>query len=281
MFAPSLSRKTLANIMKNKIAIILLSVFGTVISQNNCKDYKENYIPKNLKDAIEYLNCQWSESDKKEFQSKDEKDAVTEIHFGTGQGIRNSWELWKGKNRISKFFKSKGIFHPDDMSSIILTSFHRTLNNKPIDLNAQIDYYKSYWKKISKTNEEKQKLIENNFNTFKVGDTVKIAFRKEKNITEKLKAYRVQKYENAEEIADCYFTGIVTDKKEKRKVKYDYIRREKGVEKFSLSISITDFCGYTEGKFSSTAMYYDLDDIIAKNKEYHFSLEHFIIEKVK
>lgn len=43
--------------MKNAFTIILLIVFGMVFSQDNCKDYKENYIPKNLKDAIEYLNC--------------------------------------------------------------------------------------------------------------------------------------------------------------------------------------------------------------------------------
>lgn len=267
--------------MRNAIAIILLFVFGTVFSQNDCKDYKENYIPKNLKDAIEYLNCEWSESDKSEFKSKDESDAVTELHFGTGQGIRNGWELWKGKNRISKYFKSKGIFHPDDMSSMILTSFHRKLNDKPIDLKAQIDHYKSYWEKISKEKEKEEKLIENNFNSFKVGDTVQIAFRKTKNTKEKLKVYRVQKHENPEEMADCYFIGVVTDKKEKRKVRYDYIKRKKGVEKFSISVSIKDFCGYAEGEFSSTAMYYDLDDIIEKDKEYHFSLEHFIIEKVK
>ncbi|OMP29730.1 DUF6794 domain-containing protein [Mangrovimonas sp. DI 80] len=267
--------------MKNAIAIILLFAFGTVSSQDDCKEYKENYIPKNLKDAIEYLDCEWSESDKTEFKDKEESYAVTELHFGTGQGIRNGWGLWKGKNRISKFFKSKGIFHPDDMSSIILTSFHRKLNEKPIDLKTQIEYYKNYWDKISKENEKEEMLIEKNFNNFKIGDTVKIAFSKAKNSGEKLKVYRVQKHENPEDIADCYFIGVVTDKKEKRKVKYDYIKKEKGVEKFTLTVSIKDFCGYTEGEFSSTAMYYDLDDIIEKDKEYHFSLEYFIIEKLK
>ncbi|NJW55826.1 DUF6794 domain-containing protein, partial [Salinimicrobium oceani] len=93
----------------------------------------------------EYLNCQWSESDKIEFQNKEENTAVTELHFGSGMGIRNGWELWEGKNRIARYFKRKGISHPDDMSSIILTSFHRTLNNRPIDLNGQISYHKKYW----------------------------------------------------------------------------------------------------------------------------------------
>lgn len=267
--------------MKNTIAIILLCAISIVFSQDNCKDYNESYIPKNLNDAIEYLNCKWSESDKAEFKNKEESDAVGALHFGTGKGIRNNWELWKGKNQISKFFKSRGIFHPDDMSAIILTSFHRKLNEKPIDLEIQINDSKSYWNKIDKENQIKEKSIENEFTSFMVGDSVKIAFRKEKNIKEKLRAYRVQKHENPDEIADCYFSGIITDKKIKRKIKYDYIKRKKGVEKYTLTISIKDFCGYSEGKFSSNAMYYDHDDIIEKNKEYHFSLEHFIIKKIE
>ena len=34
--------------MKNAITVILLFVSVTVFSQGDCKDYKENYIPKNL-----------------------------------------------------------------------------------------------------------------------------------------------------------------------------------------------------------------------------------------
>lgn len=156
--------------MKNTIAIILLFIFGTVFSQGNCKDYKENYIPKDLKDAIEYLNCEWLESDKTEFKNKEERDAVSELHFTTGMGIRNGWELWKGKNRISRFFKSKGISQPDDISSIILTSFHRNLNNKPIELDEQIRYYKAYWNRLK----NQKKDIKQQFKKLKVGEVVKV-----------------------------------------------------------------------------------------------------------
>lgn len=266
--------------MKNTITISLICVLSTVFSKENCKDFNESYIPKNLNDAIVYLNCKWSESDKTEFKNKEENDAVSELHFGTGKGIRNNWELWKGKNRISKFFKSKGIFHPDDISAIILTSFHRQLNEKPIDLETQINDSKNYWNKIEKENEIKEKSIENEFYSFMVGDSVKIAFRKEINIEDKLKVYRVQKHENPEEMANCYFKGGITDKRIKNKIKYENTKRKKGIEKYTLTISIKDFCGYNEGKFSSNAMYYDHDDIIEKNKEYHFSLEYFIIEKI-
>jgi hypothetical protein len=156
--------------MKNNIIIILLFTFGSIFSQEDCKKFKEDYVPKNLNDAIECLNCQWSESDKNEFKNKEEKDAVIELHFGKGMGIRNDWKLWKGKNRLSRFFNAKGISHPDDMSSIILTSFHRKLNNKPINLDEQISYYKDYWERLK----NKKKNIKENFKELEKGDIVKV-----------------------------------------------------------------------------------------------------------
>src|SRR5690606_13869140 len=107
-------------------------------SQADCGKYSDDYIPKDLNDALEYLTCTWTDKDKEDFKSKDEKIAVSELHMGTGQGIRNGWGLWQRKNSLYHYFKSKGVFHPDDISSIILTSFHRQLNNKEIDLDGQV-----------------------------------------------------------------------------------------------------------------------------------------------
>jgi hypothetical protein len=39
-----------------------------------------------------------------------------------------------------------GIFHPDDMSGIILDSFWRHLHSQPIKLEEQTAYYQEYWK---------------------------------------------------------------------------------------------------------------------------------------
>ena len=60
-----------------------------------------------------------------------------------GRVIRNSWGLWsKNKNELVKHFNSLKITHPDDMSAIILTSFHRFLNNENLNLKKQIRFYK-------------------------------------------------------------------------------------------------------------------------------------------
>lgn len=66
---------------------------------------------------------------------------------GLGLEIRNGWGLWKG-SRLYHFFNTKGIFHPDDMSVIIRTSYYRNLKGIEIDLDKQILNYQTYWKNI-------------------------------------------------------------------------------------------------------------------------------------
>lgn len=254
------------NHMKNTISIILLFVFGIVYSQNDCKDFKEDYIPKNLKDAIQYLTCEWPESEKTEFKNKEEDDAVTELHFGTGMGIRNSWDLWKGKNGLSRFFKSKGIFHPDDMSSIILTSFHRELNNNPIDLASQIKYYKSYWenarKEFEKEEQNQIELSKKEFDNFEINDSVKIEFRINKQVKNAW-AYPIQKYPDLNEEPNCYINGTIRKKKNKT--------RKRG--KYVLTIFLTDICGNQRAIFGGE------EDGLKINHEYDFSLMGFKISK--
>ncbi len=256
--------RDVSNHMKNTMTAILLLVFSTIFSQSDCQEYKDNYIPKNLQDAIEYLDCQWSESDKIAFQNKDENTAVTELHFGTGMGIRNGWELWKGKNRISRYFRSKGISHPDDMSSIILTSFHRKLNNKPIDLNSQIDYYRNYWeeanKEIKQADQRQDELIKEEFDNFEINDSVKIAIKINKQ-GKNVWAYRIQKYPDLNEEPDCYINGKITDKKKKT--------RKRG--KYVLTVLVNDICGYNKAIFNGE------ENGLNTNQEYDFSLQNFKI----
>ena len=48
-----------------------------------------------------------------------------------------------------------GIYHPDDMSGIILDSYHRYLTGKEIKLEEQIKFYQDYWKKANEQNKKK------------------------------------------------------------------------------------------------------------------------------
>ncbi|WP_066632763.1 DUF6794 domain-containing protein [Labilibacter marinus] len=150
--------------------IIILTIFSTsIFAQVDCEKYSDKYIPIDLNDALNFLDCKWSKSDKDSFKTKPENDAVTEMHFGTGMGIRNSWGLWKGNSGISKYFRDLGINHPDDMSGIILTSFHRHLNDTDIKLDEQVKFYTDYWEKSKQAeiNRKRKK-----FNEFSVNDSV-------------------------------------------------------------------------------------------------------------
>ena len=149
--------------------MILLLIPTTVLSQINCDKYPENYIPKDLDDALTYLDCIWSKADKDIFKEKPETEAVLELHFGTGMSIRNAWGLWGSEKYIANYFRTLGIFHPDDMSAIILTSFHRYLNDIDLNLDEQIKFYLDYWEKLQ-TAELERRI--NKFNEFSINDTV-------------------------------------------------------------------------------------------------------------
>ncbi len=70
---------------------------------------------------------------------------LASINHSTGMWLRNNYGLWS-RTCLVDFFWSKGIFHPEDMAAILLTSYHRYLNAKPIQLEDQIKMYKDYWK---------------------------------------------------------------------------------------------------------------------------------------
>lgn len=104
------------------------------------------YIPKDLDDCFAQLEKRLSKETVAKMKGGPEKDMVL-YHHGFGTWLRNRWGLWKG-SRLSKWFNDRGIQHPDDMSGIILRSFWRHLNGKPIKLDDQIKHYQDYWKKV-------------------------------------------------------------------------------------------------------------------------------------
>jgi hypothetical protein len=102
------------------------------------------YVPQDLEDALRELNHMLSPAFVIEFRA--DSAAPMKAHFGLGLWMRNNWGLWAG-SRLSRYFNCQGIFHPDDMSGIILTSYWRQLNGRPIDLRGQIAEYHDYWRK--------------------------------------------------------------------------------------------------------------------------------------
>ncbi len=106
---------------------------------------KTNTFPPTLPMPWRILKKTLSKEDLQAIQASDDEDMAA-YHFGLGMGLRNAWGIW-GDSRLSKHFNSLGISHPDDMSSIILTSLWRELHRQPVRLEEQVAYYRDYWKR--------------------------------------------------------------------------------------------------------------------------------------
>ena len=82
-----------------------------------------------------------------EFKEMKEYSAGATVHHSGGMSMRNNLGFWQEDSEWHKWFKERGIWHADDMSGIVFDSFHRKLNDKPIDFEGQVKYYQEYWEK--------------------------------------------------------------------------------------------------------------------------------------
>jgi hypothetical protein len=104
-------------------------------------------IPNNLGEAIKFLEKNLKPEDREHLVKNLGKDPW--IHFGFGMNMRNNWKLWEKGTPLHDWFERVGIFHADDMSSIINKSFVRYIKNEPIELEEQVKHYQDYWKHVN------------------------------------------------------------------------------------------------------------------------------------
>lgn len=101
-------------------------------------------VPASLEECFEPLKKAFRSEDLEKFRSTPEDSVVGTYHFSAGMWIRNRWGLW-GESPLYQSFSSKGVFHPDDVSAIILLSFWRHLHGKPLEVDTQIARIKKDW----------------------------------------------------------------------------------------------------------------------------------------
>jgi hypothetical protein len=131
------------------------------------------YIPKDLNDCFRRIDALWNDSTKQKVKSWTEDEFSGRAHLGFGMWMRNNWQLWAG-SRLSSYFNTLGIYHPEDMSGIILDSYHRHLTKRALDLPAQVHYYQAYWKKARQQEAERE---QTHFAAYHVGDTITYRYR--------------------------------------------------------------------------------------------------------
>lgn len=116
------------------------------------------YVPKNLEDCHKELDRGLSRSAKHLLAADPntlttrQKDALFELgHFGLGMWMRNNWGLWQ-EGPLAKYFNELGIYHPDDMSGIIMESYIAKLRGEGYDIDGAISAYHRYWQQVKEPN---------------------------------------------------------------------------------------------------------------------------------
>ena len=95
--------------------------------------HKERYFglkprqPRTLEEAVRWLEHQLGDMCAELKRAPEE--GLSALHHSIGRHVRNELK----------------IDHPDDMSGLILTTLHRHLNGKPLDIEAQVCKYHEYW----------------------------------------------------------------------------------------------------------------------------------------
>jgi len=101
-----------------------------------------NIIPNNLGEAVTKL--------KKKITYDEYEDIVSgkinniDLHMTVGVKIRNEWGLISGSN-LCDYFLNLGLFHPDDMSGIILEKLFADIRCEKFNLTERINFYREYW----------------------------------------------------------------------------------------------------------------------------------------
>lgn len=122
----------------------------------------EVYIPKDLTDAFVQLNKLIEDADKKAFKQATEEEVSKKLYFSLGRWIVVNWGFGAG-SRLSHYIKGIGVNHPEDMAHFVIVSYHRSLNNKDLNVKEQVAFYKERRKEfLAKRNPEIQAILENN-----------------------------------------------------------------------------------------------------------------------
>lgn len=107
------------------------------------------YIPKDLTDAFAQLNELMVPETRQRFKGMSEEE-LPKMNTTLGNWIRVNWGFYEG-SRITAYLNRYNVSWPEDMSELIIITYHRYLNNKPLDMKALVDHYSekkfNYWQK--------------------------------------------------------------------------------------------------------------------------------------
>lgn len=87
------------------------------------------YIPRNLEESFHVLDTMLTGGMREGLRGLPNRDETAKYHFGLGMWMRNNWGLWGG-SRLKKYFKDRGVYHPDDMSGKLMRYYYDYLHGE-------------------------------------------------------------------------------------------------------------------------------------------------------
>lgn len=104
-------------------------------------------VPVTIEEAVDDIISGMTEEELAFAAGVDEGFFLAATHHHLGQALRNEWSLWEDDSPLKLAFFGIQIYHPDDMTGIILSCVHRTMMDKPSDIPQQVEKYHAYWMK--------------------------------------------------------------------------------------------------------------------------------------
>jgi hypothetical protein len=103
------------------------------------------YIPADFDGCLKQLDSLTNDGLKEWIKCLPDREFGRHVHHSFGMYLRNNWGLW-GDSPLAKNLSQLGIFHPDDMTAIILDSYQRKLKGEDIKLQEQLKHYQDFWR---------------------------------------------------------------------------------------------------------------------------------------
>lgn len=130
-------------ISRNPISLSIQDLENYRIKVCEIDSLSGTYIPTDVEDAHNELDRMLSDTIKLQLKNGEPS------HFGLGMWMRNNWGLWAG-GRLKCYFDERELYHPDHISSLIISTYEMKLNNKPTNIDSLIQVYSEFEKEWMK-----------------------------------------------------------------------------------------------------------------------------------
>ena len=149
---------------------------ASTFSQRKCKDY-HSLVLENLHDVLDFMDHEWPRETKALFRMSSEDEAVMEWQDEGGRWADKALARCGNDCQLIQLFRLHGIVSQEVRSFVVLTSFHRKLNNRRILLNRQIKFHVRKMSQLpSEYAQKKQEIDKKVFVKYRVGDYVGLRY---------------------------------------------------------------------------------------------------------